>query len=625
MLVLLLLLAFSGLGYRLVNLQVLRHDELSVVAQRNTERTFLFVPRRGDILDAKGNLLATSSFLKVVCADPSLIGTNQVRVAHLLAPLLQTSEMELAQRLSPRAYINEKGEIVPNQYVRLKTKVPVETWEKIRAAMSNLTFAADEKKLPRTAQSSFRALREQGIFAQDYPIRLYPNQSLAAHVLGFAATEEREMDKHRFNEIEGRDGIERSLNSKLEGVPGWRLTEIDRKGHELVSLREQDVEPRDGLNVVLTIDSVLQHILESALAETMETFSPAAITGIIVRPRTGEILAMANLPTFDPNNPGGFPPDSLRNRAIADIMEPGSTFKTIVVSAALNEHAVSLNDQFFCENGAFIFGGHTLHDAEGHHFGNLAVREIIMKSSNIGAAKIGIRLGKDTLYRYIQDFGFGARTGIPLPGEVNVKVRAPTDWYKVSIAQIPMGQGINVTRLQMAMAVSAIANRGCLMHPMIVDRLEDQDGNVVAKYAPEPVRQVISEEAAAQMIEALKMVVSPDGTAPKAHLDHYTVAGKTGTAEKAGVGGYLPGKFFSSFIGFFPADNPEICIAVVLDEPDMRAGHFGGIVAAPAFKNVAERAASYLNIRPDVSDTTTQTIAGVQSERSRTVSERQRD
>jgi cell division protein FtsI/penicillin-binding protein 2 len=379
-------------------------------------------------------------------------------------------------------------------------------------------------------------------------------------------------------------------------------------------MREQAVQPRDGLNVVLTIDSVIQHMLEAALAEGMEKHTPISICGLVIRPRTGEILAMATLPNYDPNQPGAAPADARRNRVIADVMEPGSTFKIVVVSGALNDQVVRLDDSFDCEHGHFFYAGRTLHDHES--YGVLSVKNIITKSSNIGAAKIGIKMGEDRLSDYIAAYGFGARSGLLLPGEVPGIVHSVRNWSKVSVAQIPMGQGIAVTRLQMAMTMCAIANRGWLVRPMIVSRLEDEDGNVVAQYTPQRVRQVVSEPAAKLMVEALKTVVTADGTAPKAALEHYTVAGKTGTAQKAIVGGYSNDKFFASFIGFFPADNPELCISIVMDEP--KDGHYGGQIAGPLFKEVAERAATYLNIRPDVT-TPTDTVAQRETPPTRTV------
>lgn len=597
-LALMLGVAFAALAYRLIDLQVLRYDELSNKAQRNTRREFLLEPRRGDILDAKGNLLATSVFVKTVCADPLLIGNRRAEVARAVAPLLQVSEAELLERLKPRLTRDEKGVLTTNRYVVLKRKVQLETWQKIQTAMTNLSFGLDEKKLPRSERAFYRDLRRAAIYAErlDDQLRVYPNHAMAAHALGFVGMDEREVDGKRLLQTSGKDGLERAFDSKLAGVRGWRVTETDRPGRELVPLREQDVEPRDGFNLVLTLDSVAQHIVESALAEAMEKHSPLSVSGLVVRPSTGEILALATLPNYDPNNPGVASLDARRNRVISDVAEPGSTFKIVVVSGALNDRVVQLSDGFDCEHGRFHFAGRVLHDHES--YGVLSVEDVIAKSSNIGAAKIGIKLGESRLHDYIRAFGFGTRTSLPLPGEVAGIVHPVKDWSKVSIAQIPMGHGVAVTGLQMTMAMCAIANQGVLMRPMLVDRLEDRDHKVVTKYPPQRVRQVISESAARQMVRALKAVVASDGTAAKAALAHYTVAGKTGTAQKSGgPSGYIPGKYFASFIGFFPADAPEVCISVMMDEP--KQGYYGGQIAAPVFRQIAERLAGYLNIRPE--------------------------
>ncbi len=588
--------AFAGLGYRLVDLQVLRHDELTVKAQEKVQRELQLQARRGDILDAKGNILATSVKVKTVGADPTLIGNRRADVARALAPLLQQPEAKLYELLQPRTWTNKDGEIKPRRWVELKRNVPAEpgldlrrasskevTWSQIQMTMSNLNFGLDETKLSRTNKQFYSGIRERAVYALDDHMRVYPGQALAAHVIGFLEDEA------------GKDGIERMLNEKLAGVKGWRSTEFDRNRNEVVTRRDQEVDPRDGLNAVLTLDSVIQSIVESELADAMVKHSPISISGIVVRPRTGEILALATLPNFDPNTRRA-PFDAFRDRVIADLAEPGSTFKIVVVSGALNDGVVRLTDTFDCEHGHFYYGGHTLHDHES--YGVLSVQEIITKSSNIGAAKVGIKLGPDRLYDYIRAFGFGEATGIALPGEVSGVRYVPrvSEWRKVTLAQIPMGHGICVTRIQMVMAMCALANNGILMRPMLVDRLEDREHNVFAKYTPQRVRQVISEPAAKLMVKALKTVVTPDGTAAKAALEHYTVAGKTGTAQKVENGQYVR-KYFTSFIGFFPADNPELCISVTLDEP--KGGYYGGQVAAPIFKQIAERVAKYLSIPPE--------------------------
>lgn len=598
--------AFAGLGYRLVDLQILRHDELSAKAQRNTQREFRQAPRRGDILDAGGNVLATSVPVKTICADPSLIGNQSSAVARAVAPLLQLDENTLAQKLMPRSYLakNNDGKTVTNQlhYVRLAKNVSDETWQRISAAMTNLTFGVNEKSLSRTERDFFRNLRLHAVYAEADQMRIYPNGSLAGQVIGFAAVEETNVDGRFVSKIIGRDGVELAMQKQLSGVAGWRVTETDKAQRELVAWRDEDVYARDGLNVVLTIDSAVQHIVETALAGALQKHTPKSITGIVMRPSTGEILALASLPNYDPNQPRTISPEA-RNRCITDVVEPGSVFKIVVVSGSLDKKVVTLDDKFFCENGHFGYAGRTLHDHE--PFGTLSVKEIIMKSSNIGAAKIAIeRLGAQGLYDYAWNYGFGQRTGIPLPGEARGMLYSPANkyWTKVSIAQIPMGQGVGVTRLQMLDAMAVIANGGWLMQPMIVSRLQDHDGHVVQRYAPQRVRRVISEAADQQMIEALKTVVSKDGTSPEAALKNYQVAGKTGTANKAETGGYSATKFISSFIGFFPADHPELCISVVMDEP--KEGHYGGKVCGPVFREIAERCASYLNIPPDLNLTT---------------------
>ena len=591
--------AFAGLGYRLVDLQVLQHDRLARMAESNTERDYFRAPRRGNILDAHGNLLATSLALKTVCANPSLLGQRQAVVAHALAPLLGLNDATLYQRLFPRIGKNERGETVTNglHYVRLQKNVADEAWQKIQMTMSNLSFGVDERKLSKADRAFFRNLRQSAIFAETDQSRVYPNGPLAAHVLGYVGSDDVTLNGVNIPQLAGRDGIELVLNSALSGVAGWRVTETDWQKQELVALRDEDVQARDGLNVVLTLDAAIQHIVETALADAMQKHTPISITGIVMRPGTGEILALATLPDFDPNNPGAVTADARRDRVVTDLMEPGSTFKIVVVSGALNDGAVHFNDTFYCEQGHFAYAGRVLHDHE--PFGTLTTENIITKSSNIGAAKVGIRLGANRLYDYATAYGFGERTGVPLPGEVNGILYPVKKWSKVSIAQIPMGQGVAVTRLQMLMAMGAIANGGWLMRPMLVSRLEDRNGNVVQQYEPQRVRRVISNTTDKLMLEALKTVVSPEGTAPGAAMKDYTAAGKTGTAQKVGPEGYERGKYFASFIGFFPADDPQLCISVVMDEP--KEGYYGGQVCGPVFREIAERCASYLNIPPDKS------------------------
>jgi cell division protein FtsI/penicillin-binding protein 2 len=288
--------------------------------------------------------------------------------------------------------------------------------------------------------------------------------------------------------------------------------------------------------------------------------------------------------------------DARRNRVIADTVEPGSTFKIVVVSGALNDHTVTLDEKVDCENGLFQFAGKKLRDHE--RYGVISVQEVITHSSNIGAAKVGIKMGAERLYEYMRGFGFGSKTGIPLLGEVSGVVHPVNKWSKLSISRVPMGHEVAVTPLQMVMAMCAVANDGKLMRPMLVDRLEDEQGQAVFRNYPQQIRQVVADQAAHQMVTALKTVVATNGTGKKAMLEHYTVAGKTGTAQKLVGHEYRHDKFFSSFIGFFPADDPELCVAVFMDEP--KNGYYGGEAAAPVFHNIAERTAQYLAIKPDI-------------------------
>jgi cell division protein FtsI/penicillin-binding protein 2 len=582
-----LLLAFSGLGYRLVDLQVRQHDQLRDTARGNTTRTIIIQPRRGDIFDSNGNKLATSRFVKTVCADPVMIGHHYPAVARALASVLGMDVRALEARLKPRLIRTPSGAVKPNRYVRLKRKVLPEVFEEVKKVMAGFPIDDPTVAVNKEKQQFVRNMRRLAVFAdrEEDQLRLYPSSKLAAHILGFVGG-----DDHA-----GKEGIEKVLQSQLTGARGWRIIEIDKGKRERVERRVQDVAARNGLNAYLTIDLGIQNIVEQELALAMEKHRAAGVTAIVVRPRSGNVLAMANLPTFDPRHPGDFDASARRNRAVTDTFEPGSTFKAVTVAGALNEGLVTLRTQFHCSNGRLFYAGKILHDH--HSYGLLTVEKIITKSSNIGAAKVGMRLGAPRLHQYIRDFGFGSRTGISLPGEVVGIVHPLKEWSKLSISRVPMGHEVAGTPLQVVMMMSAIANGGRLMQPRVVDRLEDEQGRLVLKYPVKTVRQVISPTAAKQVTKALKTVVAQGGTARRAELDYYTAAGKTGTAQKPGRGGYIPGKYYASFVGFLPADKPELCILVAVDEP--QGEHYGGLVAAPVFKAIAGRTASYLGIVPD--------------------------
>ncbi len=384
----------------------------------------------------------------------------------------------------------------------------------------------------------------------------------------------------------------------LKGTNGCRFLEEDQKGHELVQYRGLETPAKDGCDVRLTIDMQLQNIVESELDAACLEYKPKMAAAVMIRPQTGEILAMASRPTFDCNDSRSSTPDQQKNRPIADMVEPGSTFKIVVTSAAVEEKVATPETKIYCENGAYAYAGHILHDA--HPMGMLTLHQVLAHSSNIGAAKLGIQLGKDRFYQYIRRYGFGETTGISLPGEISGLVNPPYRWSELDITRVPMGQSVAVTPLQLVTAMSAVANGGILMKPILISEIDDADGRPVVTYSPVQVRRVISTDTSRKIVSALKDVVSRDGTAKDAAVPGFAVAGKTGTAQKIDPrGGYLEGRYVVSFVGFMPADDPKFILLVVIDDPEMKEGKaFGGTVAAPVFARIAKRVADYLGLQP---------------------------
>ena len=428
--------------------------------------------------------------------------------------------------------------------------------------------------------------------------RFYPAGMLGSHLIGFSG-----MDNY------GLEGIELAFDSYLRGVPGYLKSKTDARGREVASLRYTDKAPDEGRGLMLTIDEVIQRIVERELDRAYSTeptddsyrIGVKGVTAIVMKPSTGEVLALANRPTFDPGNFGLSSFDEKRNRAITDIFEPGSCFKIIAAAAALEEKLFRLEDKIFCENGSFRLPGHTIHDV--HANGSLSFRNVIVKSSNIGISKIAAQLGEERFYRYIRRFGFGEKTGCDLPGETAGLLRHPRRWSKLSISMLSFGQEIGVNSMQLISAFSAIANGGALMQPMVVKSLVDGDGNILESFKPRQRRRVISKESARALTEILIGVVE-EGTGRKAGIPGYKVAGKTGTAQKIDNGTYSHTKFVSSFVGYVPAHEPELAILVVVDEPSGNPSEcYGGRVAGPVFRKIAVQALKYLAIPPEGSET----------------------
>jgi cell division protein FtsI/penicillin-binding protein 2 len=410
--------------------------------------------------------------------------------------------------------------------------------------------------------------------------RCYPNSYLASQIIGFAG-----LDNH------GLEGLELYYDKYLKGEPGWALFLRDARQNKL-DIWEKMVLPKDGYDLVLTIDEVIQYIAERELDKVFKTYHAIAASIVVMDPHTGAILALANRPTFDPNDYTAITKDRVRNRAICDLFEPGSVFKIVTASTALQENRVTETDKFFCENGSYRVASHVLHDHRPH--GWLTFSEVIEQSSNIGTTKVAQMLGDEVIYRYARLFGFGSKTGVNLPGEISGMLKEPRFWSKVSIGAIPIGQEVGVNVLQLVNAISVIANGGQLMKPYIVKEIKDKYGETIKLFYPEMIHKVISLETAERMKKILVAVVE-NGTGRMARIPGFSAAGKTGTAQKLEANGtYSHNKFIATFIGFAPAEDPVIAIAVMVDTP--HPVYFGGVVAAPVFKNVASDTLKYLKV-----------------------------
>ena len=538
---------------RLVQVQLVRHDDYVTKAQRQQERTLLLNPVRGSILDTRERVLAESIAAESIYADPQAIADKRA-VAKALAKIrgigLTARELEA----------------------------------KLRGANS---FAWIARQLPLEVTSEVRKLRLPGIYFLEAHRRTYPRSMLGANVIGYVGVDG-----------DGLAGIEHSFDGYVKGTPGKvTLLKDARKGIYLVG-GDGANRPRDGQHVVLTIDSVIQFIAERALKTAVEKHRAAGGSAIVMDPNTGEILAMASAPTFDPNRFGEFSPAAWKNRSVQDLYEPGSTFKVITAAAGLEEGLVTPSQVLDCGNGEITIANITIREHDGHRYQMLSFEDVIVNSSNVGTVRVGLALGQDRFHQWIRRFGFGDKTGLPLPGESPGLLRRTQRWTQVSPASISIGQEIGVTPLQIIRAVSAVATGGEMVEPRIVKRVVDDEGNIVYEPQPHKPVRVMSEKTAAVLNEILKNVVTR-GTGTNAALADHVVAGKTGTAQKSfGRGGYIDGRYVGSFIGYVPADRPRLAILVVIDEP--RLEHYGGTVAAPAFREIAEGTLRYLGVAPSL-------------------------
>lgn len=442
-------------------------------------------------------------------------------------------------------------------------------------------FVWIKRKVSGEEADKIKKLKTEGLGFINESKRCYPNKDLISQVIGFAGLDN-----------VGLEGLELYYNDYLKGASGWAQVLRDARQNKL--LWKKMILPKDGYEIILTVDEFIQFVAERELERAYKTFHGCGASVIVMNPATGEILAIANRPSYDPNDAKKSDLNARRNRAVCDMFEPGSVFKIVTASAALEEGKFDESDRFFCENGSYRVANHILHDHQPH--GWLTFKEVIAESSNIGTTKIAQKLGGQTIYNYAKAFGFGSVTGLDLPGEIPGMLKETRSWSKTSIGAVPIGQEVGVTALQLACAISAIANGGLLMKPSIVKAIRYRDGEVIKEFNPQSIRRVISENTAKRMKNIL-ISVTEEGTGKLARVSDFKVAGKTGTAQKVENGLYSHRKYVASFIGFAPADDPKIAIVVIIDEP--RPYYFGGVVAAPVFKRIAQETVRYLGMDND--------------------------
>jgi cell division protein FtsI (penicillin-binding protein 3) len=544
---------FVGLGIILVRayqLQVIKRDEYAALARAGYEGTIKILPKRGTIYDRQGRELAISVEVESIYAHPNLV----------------EKKFDAAKQLSRALGLNQK--------------------EILNKLQSNHSFVWVKRKTSPGEVKRVRALGLEGVGFTTEARRYYPNQEIGAHLIGFAGTDN-----------QGLEGLEKRYDSILKRPQHTLVQKRDARGRPFYLSQAISPDP-DMKSLVLTIDKDIQYRAQQALKAAVEKNKAKRGHCILLDPETGEILAMVVVPLFNPNVFGKYQPHQWRNLAITDCYEPGSTLKAFLAAAALDEECLSPQDIFYCEQGKFEVGNETIHDTK--ELGWLTFSGIIAFSSNIGAVKIGQKLGYERYSAYLKDFGFGSKTGIDLIGERNGFVRPVEKSREIDQATVYYGQGMDATSLQIAVAMGAIANGGKLMRPYVVKAIVDQSGRIVEETKPRVVRRVISPQTSRKVTQILQEVVTDEGTGSLAAINGYGVAGKTGTAQKVdpNTKAYSKENFVSSFVGFMPTDKPELVILVMVDEPNPVA--YGGLVAAPVFQEVGAWALHHLRIPPQI-------------------------
>ncbi|NCO67568.1 MAG: penicillin-binding protein [Nitrospirae bacterium CG_4_10_14_0_8_um_filter_41_23] len=539
-----IIFSFFLVSLRLTDLMIFNHTRLSERAKLQHVKVEDIQVRRGIIFDRRGRELALNLELESLYCDPENLNLDNDSMRRLASVMAKEPRVILSK--IPAA----------GRFAWVERKLEPDTAEKVkRLNIKGLEFLTEAK-------------------------RFYPKGELASHILGFVGVDNQALE-----------GVELKYDRYIKTTGGKVFFERDASGKTLSS--GVDIEAK-GNNIVLTIDEGLQSIVEREIDKAIIKWRAAAASAIMMDPFTGEILALANRPAYDPNKGGSAGGSEKRNRAITDCYEPGSTFKIIIGVASLEEKIAKPDTLFDVSKGSIQVGGKTIRDV--HKYGVLTFKEVIQKSSNVGSITIGMRLGKDRIYKYAKLLGVGKKTGIDLPGEVSGWIHPPERWSGTSLGAIPIGQEVAVTPLQMLRAYSAIANGGFLVRPHVVSEIISPNGQVLASLKDKEMKRIISARTAETFKDILKSVVEEGGTGKRASVDGNEVAGKTGTAQiiDPRTKRYSKEKFVSSFVGFVPADNPRLAIIVVIYEP--KGQIYGGVVAAPVFRDIADQSLSYLDI-----------------------------
>ncbi|MCS6244942.1 MAG: penicillin-binding protein 2 [Opitutus sp.] len=588
---------FGCIAVRLLDLHVFERERLMGYVDRARRQITVEPAKRGDILDDKGDRLATSRSLIVLGVDPQALLKADESKWPELAKLLNLPQSEVRRILTTKSRTAPLAKPVAVQMsVAAASATPEDSTadETLPSGEKLIRWAKLSDTVEESTYDQIRRLNIKGVYGNRTYTRAYPHNQLAAHLIGFV------------NKAgEPAAGLEAFADFYLRGQDGWRESEKDGLRRELAQFRNREVSPTAGYTVRLSIDAAIQHIVEQEIDEIVKKFNPAKVTVIVSEPHSGFVLALGNYPTFNLNEYNELSKEAMgtmRNLAITDVLDPGSTFKIVAASGAINDKLVTPASRFDCSIDSIEYKGKPRRFMkDDHRFDHpLTVAEIISHSSNVGAAQLGMKLGEETLYRYARAFGFGEKSGFPFGGEVSGFLNPAAKWSGVDITRISAGYSISATPMQIHYAMATIASGGALMRPQVIRQVADNNGEAVYNFTGSVRRQVLSTKTAEQMARMLEGVASKEGTAPMAAIPSFEVAGKTGTAQKLINGHYSDRNHVGSFVGFFPASRPRVVISVIVDDARVPSGRiaYGSTVAAPSFKHIAEQLIQYLDIKP---------------------------